>query len=317
MGNFSANPDLELRTALDRDYCRVRFQQGKPALDRELNLAADLASPQRLAAQYVGSGVAGTGTDFAISNLNVAGNDFTIGAGRCLVNGLEAVLRADTTYTTQPNRRNVGPLPAGTSNVYLRVFEREVTGAEDASLTNPGDVTFETAVRNKIEWEVRVSAAAIARPDHLLLAVITTAPAGIVDRRRLNLSVAAVHDELVAARGAAADLPARLNTALTPTGALAANTVASAQLKLAVRFSGRVSLPANGQELVRAFTGDRHGRLFVSVFIPGSLGVDGRVSWSEVAISQAPLRITRGIRVQNENGAPVTVEVEIVELLAT
>jgi len=35
----------------------VRFQQGRPALDRELNLAADLASPQRLAARYLGNGL--------------------------------------------------------------------------------------------------------------------------------------------------------------------------------------------------------------------------------------------------------------------
>ena len=77
MGNFSRSPQLELSSALDRDYCRVRFQQGKPALDRELNLAADLASPQRLAAQYVGNGIAGSGNDFRITNLNVGANDFS------------------------------------------------------------------------------------------------------------------------------------------------------------------------------------------------------------------------------------------------
>src|SRR3954469_10534599 len=131
MGNFSRNPDVELAAALDRDYCRVRFQQGKPALDRELNLAADLAAPQRLLSQYVGDGVAGAGGDFAIANLNVPGSDFTIGAGRCLVNGREAVLRANTTYRAQPVQAHVAPLPAGLSSIYLRVGEREVTSAED------------------------------------------------------------------------------------------------------------------------------------------------------------------------------------------
>jgi hypothetical protein len=338
MGNYSRSPQVELTSALDHDYCRVRFQQGKPALDRELNLAADLASPQRLAAQYLGNGVGGAGGDFAITNLNVAGNDFAIGAGRCLVNGLEAVLRTNATYATQPNRANVAPLPAGTSNVYLRVFEREVTGAEDPALTNPGDVTFETAVRNKVDWEVRVSVAPITTPDHLLLAAITTAPPAIIDRRRLNVSVAAIRDEVTSARGASADLPSRLNVALAPNGALLANAVsspqiaaqavtqdkvaasaiASAQLKLVPRFTGTATVPGPGEQLITAFTGNRHARLFVSVLVTNGFGT---VSWSEFAGSQAvingPPVLTRGVRLQNGGGTPLVVDVQIFELQAT
>src|SRR5450755_1429462 len=116
MGNFSKTPQTELSTALNQGYVSVRFQQGKPMLDRELNLAADLASPSRLAAGYIGSGIA-AGTDgFRIANLNAATNDFTITAGRCLVNGIEAILAADTTYRAQPITANVVALPAGASN---------------------------------------------------------------------------------------------------------------------------------------------------------------------------------------------------------
>src|SRR5712692_3384946 len=113
MGNFSRDPQLMLKAALDRGYCRVRFQQGKPILDRELNLAADLAGPERLDQQYIGDGVPDGSQGFQITNLNVASNDFTISAGRCQVAGREAVLPNQSTYKGQPNIGKVAPLPAG------------------------------------------------------------------------------------------------------------------------------------------------------------------------------------------------------------
>jgi hypothetical protein len=333
MGNFSKNPQSELSAALDRDYCRVRFQQGKPALDRELNLATDLAAPQRLASRYLGNGIVGSGTDFAIASLNVAINDFTITAGRCLVNGLEAVLRTNTSYRSQPNTANVAPFPAGASNVYLRVFEREVTGLEDPLLANPDDVTFETAVRNKVDWEVIVSVPAISAADHFLLAVITTSPAGIQDRRRGSLNLAAARDELIDARGSAPTLGNRLNAAHGPNGALLANTVASAQiaplavtqakvaagavalaqLKTAQRFNGSLTIAAGAEETVTSFVGNRHAKLLVSTSVGSATGV---VSWLEF-VSRSAATTVRGVRVRNEGGAPVTVDVEVHELLAT
>jgi hypothetical protein len=222
------------------------------------------------------------------------------------------VLRAATTYATQPNRANVAPLPAGTSNVYLRVSEREVTSAEDPALGNPGDVTFETAVRNKVDWEVKVSAAPIASPDHLLLAVITTAPPAIADRRRLSLNAAATRDEITAARGSAADLSTRLNAALGANGALLAGTVAAAQMKLVPRFTGTATVAANGEQRINAFAGTRHATLFVSVTVSNGTG---GVFWSEFALgAPAP---ARGIRIQNPGATPLTVDVQIFELQAT
>ena len=332
MGNFSKNPQLELSAALDRDYCRVRFQQGKPALDRELNLAADLAAPQRLASRYLGNGIVGAGTDFAITNLNVGIDDFAIAAGRCLVDGLEAVSRTSTSYRTQPNTGNVGPLPAGSSNVYLRVFEREVTGVDDPLLTNPDDVTFETAVRNKVDWEVIVSVPVINAADHFLLAVITTAPAGIQDRRRGNLNLSAARDELRDARGSAPTLANRLNTAHGPNGALLANTVASAQiaplavtqdkvalnsiaiaqLKKVQLFHGAITVNPGAESNVVAIIGNRHATLITSVTVTGS----GLVTWRECVL-QVGLQTNRGVRVRNESTNTMTVDVQIEELLAT
>lgn len=230
MGNYSQDPQAVLKNALIKGYTRVRFQQGKPVLDRELNLAADLAAPQRLAQSYIGNGTPPGDDGFAISGLNVAANDFVIASGRALVNGQEVVLSANTTYRTQPIQAHVANLPAGVSSVYLRVIPTEVTAAQDADLGNPNDVHDETAVRERLDWEVLVSAAAINAPDTYLLAVINTVGPVVQDRRRLGLSAATLRDEVAAARGAAADLTSRLSSSLAPGGMLLANTVATAQI---------------------------------------------------------------------------------------
>lgn len=212
MGNYSSDPNATLQSALDRGYSRVRFQQGKPILDRELNLAADLADPERMAQQYLGDGVPAGNQGFQITGLNVAGNDFSIQPGRCLVGGREAVLTLATTYKGQPNKTNVQPLQAGTSNVYLRVFTTEIASAQDPGLNNTGDVGFETAIREKTDWEVLVSAAPINAPGHLLLAVIDTGANSVADRRRTGLTLSAVDDEISSARGGAITLSDRLKT---------------------------------------------------------------------------------------------------------
>jgi hypothetical protein len=230
VGNYSQDPQAVLTLALTKGYTRVRFQQGKPVLDRELNLAADLAAPQRLAQRYIGNGTPAGDNGFAISGLNAATNDFAIAAGRALVNGQEVSVGANTTYRTQPIQTHVANLPAGVSNVYLHVVTTEVTAAQDADLANPGDVHSETAVRERLDWEVVVSAAPINAADSYLLAVINTAGPVVQDQRRLGLTAAALRDEVAASRGAAADLASRLSASLTPTGALAANSVATAQI---------------------------------------------------------------------------------------
>jgi hypothetical protein len=264
MGNYSQDPQTVLQGALAKGYSRVRFQQGKPMLDRELNLAADLAGPERLAQTYLGNGTPDGDNGFAISGLNVAANDFTISAGMALVNGLQVVLTADSTYQAQPIKSHVANLPAGVSNVYLHMIETEVTSAQDADLANPGDVKSETAIRTRLDWEVVVSAAAITTPDNYLLAVINTIGPVVQDRRRLQLSAAALRDEVTVARAAAPDLSTRLNASLASNGSLLPNSVGTAQLadgcvqaaKVAagavtianlaqtVVFNGQVSVPA-------------------------------------------------------------------------
>lgn len=230
MASFTSDPVKVFQDATQKGYSRVRFQKGKPVLDRELNLLGDLANPQRIAEQYLGNGVPAGSDGFALSGLKVAASDFVIGAGRCLVRGNEIVLAANTTYRTQPHLDKVAAFPAGVLNVYLRFFPTEITESEDPDLKNGGDVGFVTAVREKADWEVLISVPAINQPDHFLLATIDTAGNKITDRRRRELTASALRDEINAARGTAPRLADRLDASLTADGALKANIVTNTQL---------------------------------------------------------------------------------------
>ena len=230
MGNYSRDPQAVLDDARTKGYTRVLFQQAAVATDFDLNLALGLSGKQSLAQNHFGNGVPLGSNGFLISDLNVAGNDFTIAAGRCLVDGYEVVLSENTTYQTQPHTENVAALAAGKSNVYLRVFTSEVTQADDPDLANDGDVGFETSVRERVELEVLISQNIITDPAHLLLAEIDTDADTIEDRRRTNLTLASIRDELVQARGDTSHLSERLDASLAEDGTLNDNSVREAQI---------------------------------------------------------------------------------------
>jgi hypothetical protein len=235
MGNYSQDPQTVLQNALSKSYTGVRFQQGMPVLDRELNLASDLASPQRISKHHIGNGVPENSDGFQITNLVPADHNFTIANGRCLVNGYEVLLDAQTTYQDQPHKEHVAPLPPAESYVYLRMFINEITGNEDSNLNNSDDVGFETALREKVEWEVLVSAAEIIAPDHILLAKINSTAATVEDRRRTNLTLSTIRDEIDLARGSTNNLNERLSVSLEADGTLISGVVTS--------VSGWVRLP--------------------------------------------------------------------------
>jgi len=253
MAKSSRNPNDVLRDAEQKGYSRILFQQGKPVCDFELTLLGDLSNPQRLAAQYIGSGVPAGSDGFAIGNLNIDG-DFTIRGGRCLVNGYEVLLPTDTTYKTQPHQEHVRPfVPNQRFNVYLRVFPTEITEQEDEILRNKGDVGVVTAVREKTDWEVLVSDVTINLRDHFLLATFDTESGRVTDRRRKGLTMATLRDEFDALGGTDASLNDRLNVSLNPDGTLKSNVVGNPQLnngsvtdkKLAANAVNEVSLATN------------------------------------------------------------------------
>jgi hypothetical protein len=161
-GSYSKDPNAELDAALEKNYVGMRFQQGKPILDRELNLLGALSNSRRLAQWYIGNGVPDGDDGFLISNVMIDANDFTIKKGRCLVNGYEVVLDADTTYQKQPliNETLDFNFADGSESVYdvhLHVDTREVSSVQDPALQNDGDIGFETALREKVVWKVLVT----------------------------------------------------------------------------------------------------------------------------------------------------------------
>lgn len=154
-----------------------------------LKISADGAAPQTVtftAAGFANIGAATAAEVVAVINAAATrvaasagpGNDFVItggdgtadGAGRCLVDGRDAVHEGRLTYTSQPLFVNpalaaawdVPALPVLTAPqsfrvdlVFLDLWDREVRSNEDDSLVNP-NVGVETAVRLRREWTVRV-----------------------------------------------------------------------------------------------------------------------------------------------------------------
>jgi hypothetical protein len=179
-----------------RRYISVRIGQGVPLVHADINELDDIRNFEVRAflKWFVGDGVPEGSDAFRITAAGLA-NDFIIkvGAaaapggldnfstglgyvGRCLVDGLDAVIVADDNFTTQDLHSiqagaaqlavdwsvpTVPPLPAinGTIQVYLDVWDRLVTPDEEGTLVFPGLGT-ESAARRRREWVVRWTAAA-------------------------------------------------------------------------------------------------------------------------------------------------------------
>lgn len=283
MGNYSKNPQTAYQDAVQKGYARVRFQQGKPILDRELNLLADLAGPQRLA-QYIGSGVPAGSDGFRITNLAFATNDFTIKSGSALVNGYEVVLAADTTYKTQPRKEKVGPLPvpggAAVGRIYLRVFVTEANETQDPDLQNPADVGFETALRDRVEWEVIATLNDITTADHMLLANYTSTGA-VTDRRALGLTLSKVRDELNAAAASAVTANARLDLIMGATNTIKDNIVTTT--KIADLAVGNPKLADNSVSSTKIAPGTIGNAHLTDASVNNPKLADNSVTFSKIA----------------------------------
>ena len=89
-GNFSN--DKKDTFDPKKGYVGTRLQQGVPLLDRDWNESEDMRryGEVMLRKYYIGSGVPDENS-FKITAADPAANDFKIAAGRCLVDGFEAV----------------------------------------------------------------------------------------------------------------------------------------------------------------------------------------------------------------------------------
>ncbi|HEX8852314.1 MAG TPA: hypothetical protein VF754_02445, partial [Pyrinomonadaceae bacterium] len=117
--------------------------------------------------------------------------------------------------------------------IYLRVSTAEVTDAQDADLGNDGDIGFETALRERVEWEVLVSVAAINQPDHFLLADFVNMPgnqSAANDRRVTGLTLARIREELNSSSTTAAAAHARLDLLMGNTNTIKDNIVTQTKI---------------------------------------------------------------------------------------
>jgi hypothetical protein len=163
MANFSRDPLAVLQENQQKGYVGLYVEQGVPVLDRDLNLLQDLitATVRSLIDRYIGSGVAAAQPGFAIMAIP-ANNNFQIGAGTALVQGLEVSLDAPINYGDQagvPNLRTPSTTQPDPREdiVYLEVWLDQVEGTSDADLLNSADVGMQTSVRQRPAWQVLVA----------------------------------------------------------------------------------------------------------------------------------------------------------------
>lgn len=223
----------------------VRLQQGVPIVDADWNESDDARRFELRAylKWFVGDGVPEGNDGFRIATQGASSNNFLIRtnaaipggttnidgalryAGRCIVDGLDVIIAADTQFTAQPLHPNnagaaalAAAMSAGgnpavtvidtaplTTNgvaliaVYLDVWERLVTPTEAPSMILPA-LGIESCARRKREWVVRVASGGsppvpAAGHSHYLIATITRptavpvtiTAAHITDRREQRL----------------------------------------------------------------------------------------------------------------------------------
>ncbi len=192
MGNFSRDTfDINKR------YVAVRLEQGVPLVDADWNELQDVTRYELYEALLAAAPSVVQRNGLTLSPAGA--NDLSLSPGVAVVGGRPVVLTTALQYSTQryANPANAAhdgvaqvtpvPLtqPAGTRTdaVYLDVFEREVTSAEDANLIN-GAIGIETSTRLKREIALRVAQGA----------AMPAAPAGhrFLQIAQLNRTAAAI-----------------------------------------------------------------------------------------------------------------------------
>lgn len=147
------------RLTFDRQkqFSRVFMQQGRVQLDADWNEQVDifLDSLRILSADVIGPH-AGTPDSFKITS--DATHGFLIGKGHYYVHGIGCVNDEPRGYDKQkyyPLSDEDKKLKAGTYLVYLDVWERHVTAAEDDSVREVALGGAETTSRGQIVWQVK------------------------------------------------------------------------------------------------------------------------------------------------------------------
>lgn len=161
--------DISRRTFDARkSYTGVRMQQGRIQVDADWNEQLDIQHyRQRLArTDTIGAtGVPRGGLDdeepggFRVSIIG-EGKQLVLTPGRIYVDGILCELDPDdeARQTADPLGLNQGGADAvepGAYLVYLDVWERAISAAEDPEIVDPALLVGDTTVRSKVEWQVR------------------------------------------------------------------------------------------------------------------------------------------------------------------
>ena len=227
-----------------RHYVGVKMQQGVPILDADWNDADDIRrrETELLMRDFIGNGVAGTGTAFSIAQVE-ADNDFIIQAGVLLLGGWQVINGSAIRYSEQSrfydNDNNFLGIdlntPAGDRSdiVYLDVHEEEIAANGDHADTRlvNASIGLETANRVERRWTVRVaenasdfSSLPLNTPGHQYYPLARLYRSGtariqaymIEDQRRLGLTLAdGIKAPLYLQRGSEIINPARFTNMLT------------------------------------------------------------------------------------------------------
>ncbi len=148
-------------------FCRVLMQQGRVQLDADWNEQTSILLHflRNLGADLIGQH-GGPGGGFLITPANVNDqNDLQISPGHYYVDGIlceagplaNAGTAASFSYLNQPNFANPAPLPAsGGLLVYLDVWERHVTYAQNSLLREVALGGPDTATRAMIVWQIKI-----------------------------------------------------------------------------------------------------------------------------------------------------------------
>lgn len=231
------NISRETFNALNQ-YVSVRLQQGVPLVDADWNEEEEIRQFELRAflKWFVGDGIPVGNNGFEIIGIDAnddvqisAGNSIIppdpetdparlregLAAGRCLVDGLEALIVQDINFSAQPiedpDAPSLDPIPEGVEILmYLDVWERDITAEMDANLFIPG-VGVESCYRRRREWVVRARAGntlpstgdADFLPSHAYLALAqinrpeptaSITPETVTDLRRRGVTVPSALD---------------------------------------------------------------------------------------------------------------------------
>ncbi|MBB3543253.1 MULTISPECIES: DUF6519 domain-containing protein [unclassified Rhizobium] len=150
-------------------FSSVLIQQGRVQLDADWNEAADIAR-ERLRVQALDTfgpvGVPHATTPDAFKVTAPVADDFKLGKGRLYVDGhLAEILQGENvSYQAQPFLPDPPAIGGVNYNVYLDLWEREVTYIEDNDLLDKALGGVDTATRVQQVWQVKTEPAAAQTP---------------------------------------------------------------------------------------------------------------------------------------------------------